>query len=143
MLWPGAPQSITPYRSAWENRDAQVFERLPAERKQKYAEFYDELSNNWAIMQAEQAQWIRLIPYAELGPRGLADRRTIRPVIVQMGDANATLEANLPISLQIADELKVKEVQPDATPTEWLKHVAECRSAIASPAETAKLNPKS
>jgi hypothetical protein len=142
-LWPTAPQTITPYRSAWDNRDAQVFKHLPAEQRQKYAEFYDELSNNWGIIQAEQEQWKRLIPYAESGPISLADRRTVRPVIAQIRDANAILEANIPISRQIAAVLNAKEVQPDGIPVEWLKHVAGCRAAIASSAETAKLNSRS
>jgi hypothetical protein len=142
-LWAAAPQTITPYRSAWDNRDAQVFDHLPTERRQKYAEFYDELSNNWGIIQAEQEQWKGLIPYAEIGPVSLTDRRTVRPIIAQIRDANATLEANFPISRKIAEVLKVKEVQPDGLPSEWLKHVSDCRSVIASPAETAKLNTRS
>ena len=139
-LWPVAPQTLTPYRSAWDNRDAQVFNHLPAELRQKYAEFYDELANNWALIEGEQAQWERLLPYAETGPISLADRRAVRPVIAKVRDANATLEMNLPISRKIAEVLKVKEVQPDGLPADWLKHVADCRSAIASPVETAKMN---
>jgi hypothetical protein len=139
-LWPEAPQTLTPYRSAWENRDAEVFNHLPAVRRQKYAEFYDELSNNWSIVQGEQELWGHLIPYAEAGPISLTDRRAIRPVIARLRNSNETLEANLPISQRIAQVLKVKEVQPDGLPTGWLKHLADCRSAIASPAETSKLN---
>jgi hypothetical protein len=139
-LWPEAPQTLTPYRSAWENRDAEVFNHLPAVRRQKYAEFYDELSNNWSIVQGEQELWGHLIPYAEVGPISLTDRRAIRPVIARLRNSNETLEANLPISQRIAQVLKVKEVQPDGLPTGWLKHLADCRSAIASPAETSKLN---
>ena len=139
-LWPVPPQVLTPYRSAWENRDAQVFNHLPAQRRQKYAEFYDELSNNWSLIQSEQEQWGRLIPYAETGPISLSDRRTIRPVIAKLRNANATLQADLPVSQKIADVLKVKEVQPDGISPEWLKYLADCRSVIASPAETAKLN---
>ena len=139
-LWPAAPQVLTPYRSAWDNRDAQVFNHLPTEVRQKYAEFYDELSNNWSLMEGEQEQWVRLIPYAETGPITLEDRRAIRPVVAQIRNANATLESNLPISRKIADVLKVKEVQPDGLPSEWLTQLRDCRSAIASPAETATMN---
>jgi hypothetical protein len=142
-LWPAAPQVLTPYRSAWDNRDAQVFNHLPPEVRQKYAEFYDELSNNWSLMEGEQEQWVRLIPYAETGPVSLADRRAIRPVLAQIGNANATLESDLPISRRIAGVLKVKEVQPDGIPTNWLERLADCRSAIASEAETAKMNRRS
>lgn len=131
-LRPALPLILTPYRSAWENRDAQVFNRLPAQRRQKYAEFYDELSNNWAIMERESDQWALLIPYAEAGPITLADRRTIRPIITLVGDANATLQGNLPIANKIAEELMVKQVQPDNLPPEWINDLNGCRSVIAA-----------
>ena len=50
------PATVTPYRSAWETRDAQVFNRLPREVRQKYAEFYDELENNWSDIQTERTE---------------------------------------------------------------------------------------
>ena len=139
-LWPSGPIVITPYRGAWDNRDAQVFNRLPAERRQKYAEFYDELSNNWSIIQREADQWVRLVPYAEAGPISLTDRRIVRPLISQIRGANAVLRENLPISRKIADVLRAKELQPDGLSADALKHVADCRSAIASPTETADMN---
>ncbi len=139
-LWPSPPISITPYRGAWDNRDAQVFNGLSADTRQKYAEFYDELSNNWATMQRENEQWMRLVPYAESGPVSLTDRRAIRPVIVQIRDANALLQENLPISRKIADVLGAEEVRPDGLPADMLQQAAACRSAIASPTETAELN---
>jgi hypothetical protein len=139
-LYPLAPGTISPYRSAWDSRDAQVFNHLPAEVRQKYAEFYDELANNWRLIVAEQAAWDSLRPYAEAGPISLADRRTIRPIIAEIRDKNDALEGNLPISLKIAEVLHVKEVDSDNLPLDWLKQVTTCRSAIASPAETAKLN---
>jgi hypothetical protein len=141
-LWPTPPQTFSPYRSAWDNRDAQVFNHLPAERRQKYAEFYDELSNNWEIIQREHEQWMRLIPYAEGGPITLTDRRTIRPVIAQIRSANATLRGDLPVSQKIAEVLSVKEVIPDNIPADTFKRVAGCRSAIASPSEAAAMNSK-
>ena len=139
-IWPSPPQILTPYRSAWDARDAQVFNSLPTKVRQKYAEFYDELSNNWSIIKGEQDQWALLVPYAETGPISLTDRRTIRPVIAQIRVGSATLAADLPVSREIAKALNASEVRPDGIPAEWLKHVADCRSAIASPAETAKLN---
>jgi hypothetical protein len=139
-IWPTPPQALTPYRSAWDTRDAQVFNSLPAKVRQKYAEFYDELSNNWVLVQAEQENWMRLIPYAETGPLTLADRRAFRQIMVQIRGENKTLEQNLPVSQKIADVLQVKEVEPDNLSADWLKHLTDCRSAIASPSETAKLN---
>jgi hypothetical protein len=126
-----SPTIFSPYRSAWDNRDAQVFNHLPAERRQKYAEFYDELSNNWSIIKGEQGDWMRLIPYAESGPISLTDRRAIRPVIAQIRDANALLQGNLPVSQKIAQILSVKEITPDNIPADMLKSVADCRSAIS------------
>ena len=57
-----------------------------------------------------------------------------------MSAANGTLQVDLPVSQKIAEVLKVKEVQPDGVPAEWLKHLRDCRSAVMSPAETAKFN---
>ena len=39
----GAPASISLYRSAWDNRNAEIFNSLPDKFRAKYAEFYDEL----------------------------------------------------------------------------------------------------
>lgn len=139
-LWPAGPQVLTPYRSAWDNRDAQVFNHLPPTIRQKYAEFYDELSNNWALIEGEQRQWGSLTPYVEPGPISLADRRTILPIVSSIRSSNETLGENLPISRKIADVLGAKPVRPDNLPDEWLKHLGDCRSVIASPAEQAKLN---
>lgn len=139
-LWPSAPKIITPYRGAWDNRDAKVFDSLPAERRQKYAEFYDELSNNTSIIERENDLWSGLVPYEETGPINLADRRTIRPLISRIRGANAILRVNLPISRKIAEVLGAKELQPDGLPADVLNHLADCRSAIASPEETAELN---
>jgi hypothetical protein len=134
-LRPSGPVFFSPYRSAWDNRDAEVFNDLPAARRQKYAEFYDELSNNWSVMQVEQAHWDHLIPYSEPGPINLTDRRTIRQVVAQIEDANVNLEANLPISIKIAQVLKIKEIQPDNLPPDWRKHLTDCHSAIAAPVQ--------
>jgi hypothetical protein len=141
-LYPLAPGTISPYRSAWDTRDAQVFNHLPAEVRQKYAEFYDELANNWRLIVAEQAAWDGLRPYAEAGPISLADRRRIRPIIAEIRSKNDALKGNVPISLKIAEMLQVKEVKSESgsLPADWLKQVTTCRSVIASPAETAKLN---
>lgn len=135
-----APRVLTPYRSAWDNRDAQVFNQLPETTRQKYAEFYDELANNWKIIQSEQDQWRNLIPYAETGPISLSDRRTIRPIIVQIANTNATLRANFPASLKIAEIVGAKEIQPDGLSADWLKHVTDCPSVIDQPAEGQKSN---
>ena len=124
---------LSPYRSAWDNRDADVFKQLPAEVRQKYAEFYDELANNWMIIQSEQQDWKRLWPYAEPGPISLQDRRIIRPTLSSLSVWNEVLEGNYPISRKIAAELKVKMVRPDNFPEDFLKAVGECRSVLVAP----------
>jgi hypothetical protein len=83
-LWPAGPVILSPYRSAWDNRDAEVFRRLPLQVRQKYAEFYDELGSNWSTMREEHASWNQLVPYVEAGPITLEDRRRIRPILTQL-----------------------------------------------------------
>jgi len=132
-IHPGQPSTITPYRSAWDNRDADVFNHLPGRVRQKYAEFYDELASNWALIEREQQDWERLWPYAEPGPISLEDRRAIRPTLARIAMWNRSLAANFPLSRKIADELKVKEAEPDNFPQDFLKQLGECRSVIAPP----------
>ena len=139
-IHPGTPATLSPYRSAWDNRDAEVFKQLPPEIRQKYAEFYDELANNWDIIQDENQDWKLLWAYAEPGPISLQDRRIIRPTLSSLTMWNNTLEGNFAISQKIADELKVKVVRPDNFPEDFLKQVGECRSVIAAPA---KVGPRS
>src|SRR5688572_26282584 len=78
------PYTLSPYRSAWDNRNAAVFQHLPAALRKKYAEFYDELDNNSRLITVEAEAWNRLNPYAEPGPLPLRDRRTIRAIIKQV-----------------------------------------------------------
>ena len=134
-IYPGTPASLSPYRSAWDNRDAAVYHQLPAEVRQKYAEFYDELANNWTIIQSEQKDWIRLWPYAEPGPISLQDRRIIRPTLSNLTMWNDVLESNYSISQKIADGLKVKVQRPDNFPEDFLKQVGECRSVLVAPSK--------
>ena len=133
-LRPTALQILTPYRSGWDNRDAQVFNRLPAKLRQKYAEFYDELSNNWALMEEEQEQWVLLLPYAEPGLITLADRRTVFTIAARASSYNALLQGNLPIAVKIAEALGAKQVPPDNIPAEWINELSDCPSVIAAPA---------
>jgi hypothetical protein len=129
-IHPGVPSTIAPYRSAWDNRDAVVFSHLPLRIRQKYAEFYDELANNWSVIQLEQQDWNRLWPYAEPGPISLADRRIIRPTLAKIAGWNNALEANFALSRKIAEGLKIKAAEPDNFPQDFLKHLRECRSVI-------------
>jgi hypothetical protein len=141
-LWPAGPVILSPYRSAWDNRDAEVFRRLPLQVRQKYAEFYDELESNWSTMQGEHASWNQLVPYVEAGPITLEDRRRIRPILTQLQNAHANLETNIPLSQKIAEVLKVREVAPDNMSPELFNGLAQCHSSVASPAETSSFNPR-
>ena len=132
-IHPGLPATITPYRSAWDNRDADVFNHLPPRTRQKYAEFYDELASNWGLIEREQQDWMRLWPYAEPGPISLDDRRIIRPTLARVEGWNDVLKANFVLSRKIAEELKVKKAEPDNFPRDFLKQLGECPSVLAPP----------
>ena len=140
-LWPAGPVILSPYRSAWDSRDAEVFRRLPLQVRQKYAEFYDELDSNWSTIRKEHANWEQLVPYVETGPISLEDRRRIRPILNQLRNGHADLETNIPLSRKIAEVLKVKEVAPDNVSPEAFKSLDQCHSSVASPEETASFNP--
>jgi hypothetical protein len=141
VLYPASPITLTPYRSAWDNRNTRVLDELPAEQRQKYAEFYDELSNNSEVVNKEGAAWDLLAPYKEIGSITLADRRALRPVISGIDGANNNLQLNYPVSEHIAKVLNVKAVRPDNLPDNWLKAIGSCTSVIASPEATRFLNP--
>ena len=134
-IYARSPNVITPYRSAWDTRDSEVFNHLDAQTRQKYAEFYDELENNWSYIKSEDEDWSRLDPYAEPGPISLEDRRAIRTQLAKIRGANELLEANFPISRKIAEVLHVKAIEPDNIPANWLRHVSECPSVIAPTAQ--------
>jgi hypothetical protein len=127
---PLSPIIITPYRSAWDNRNAEVFNHLPSRIREKYAEFYDELNNNWSIMTSEQQDWGRLASYSEEGPITLADRRAIHPIVGRIASDNLVLASNFRFSRDIADVLKVKAVAPDNTPGDLLGRTGRCPTVI-------------
>jgi hypothetical protein len=130
-IHPGAPLTMTPYRSAWDNRDANVFNHLPQKVRQKYAEFYDEVASNWLLVQSERQSWLSLWKYAEPGPIALEDRRVIRPALADMSGYNSLLDQNFVVSRKIAEELNIKELEPDNMPQQFLQHAQDCRSVIA------------
>jgi len=82
-------------------------------------------------MSSEKQDWGHLASYSEEGPITLADRRTIGPIIGRIADDNRALASNFRFSRDIAEVLKVKAVAPDNTPSEWLRHIADCPSVIA------------
>jgi hypothetical protein len=135
----GGPFRLTQYRSAWDNRDAQVFNHVPSDVRQKYAEFYDELANNSEQLQQESDYWRQLWPYREPGPISLQDRRMIRTTIALIENRNTDVQANFEVSRKIASAAGVtKSIRPDEIPADLLTQVAACPSVIGptSPAKS-------
>lgn len=135
----GGPFILTQYRSAWDNRDAQVFNHLPSDVRQKYAEFYDELANNSAQLQQESDYWRRLWPYVEPGPISLQDRRLIRTTLGLVQNRNMDVQSNFEVSRKIAAAVGVtKSIRPDEVSTGSLVQVENCPPVIepTSPAKS-------
>lgn len=126
-IQPGLPDTLTPYRSAWDNRNAQVFDNLAAKTAQKYAEFYDELKNNTELMQKDTDAWVTLRRYAIPGPVTLDDRREMYRQLRVLRSINRALGGNIPISLKIANDLQIKPIVPDNVDQAFLDDVKKCR----------------
>lgn len=126
-----SPFALSPYRSAWENKDADVFANLPYAVRLKYAEFYDELSNNMEIRLLEVKAWNELATYREPGPITLGDRRKIRSVLGAARSLNALLPQNLEVSRKIATDLGIKPRTPDNIPQDFFKRVLVCGRMLA------------
>ncbi|MBF6024118.1 hypothetical protein [Lysobacter niastensis] len=125
------PYTLSPYRSAWDNRNAAVFQHLPVLLRAKYAEFYDELDNNARLITLEGEVWNRLNPYAEPGTLPLHDRRAIRAIIKQAAYLDATLVDNVEVSRGIARDLGVEMARPDGMPADLDVILARCDPAVA------------
>ena len=125
------PFRLTQYRSAWDNRDADVFNHLPMAARQKYAEFYDELANNSVQLQQESDYWQRLWPYVEPGPISLEDRRLIRTTLAMVENRNRDVEANFEVSRKIASAVGVtKGIRPDEISPGLMAQLAACPSVV-------------
>jgi hypothetical protein len=128
---PAAPMALTPYTSAWDTRDGDVFAHVPAEARQKYAEFFDELEGNSERILWEVNEWFALERYALPGPVSLDDRRAIYGHLRKALILNAVWNDNMTISTKIADELGVKLVRPDNIPESFLSELKTCQSIFA------------
>lgn len=134
VIHAGGPFILTQYRSAWDNRDAQVFNHLPSDVRQKYAEFYDELANNSTQLQQESDYWRQLWPYVEPGPISLQDRRIIRTTLALVKNRNADVQSNFEVSRKIASAVGVtKSIRPDEIHADLLTQLAPCPSVIGPP----------
>ena len=133
QIWPKAPIVLTPYRSAWENRDGAVFNHLPLKDRQKYAEFYDELDHNWEMMSQEMNEWFALQRYALPGPVSQEDLRTLYGHLRMVYVIDNVWADNMTISSKIAQELGVKAIRPDNVSQDTLAQVTECPSVFMAP----------
>ena len=126
-----APIAITPYRSAWDTRNAEVFAHVPDQARQKYAEFYDELENNWDLMKLERGEWFALQRFVLPGPVSLDERRALYGHLRRALILNRVWAPNMEISRDIAEELGVKPIRPDNVSPDLIDQAASCRPAFA------------
>jgi hypothetical protein len=138
-----APIAITPYRSAWDTRNGEVFAHVPDRARQKYAEFYDELENNWDLMKLERDELFALQRYVLPGPVSLDDRRALYGHLRRALILNRVWAPNMEISRDIADQLAVKPIRPDNVSAELIGQVAVCQPAFAPVDGAAGLTAKS
>lgn len=139
VIHASGPLILSQYRSAWDNRDAQVFNHLPSDVRQKYAEFYDELAHNSVQLQQESDYWRQLWPYVEPGPISLQDRRIIRTTLALVENRNRDVQANFELSRKIASAVGVtRSIRPDEISQDLLGEFAACPSVIVptSPAKS-------
>lgn len=142
---PNGPVALTPYTSAWDTRDSNVFAHVPAKARQKYAEFYDELEGNTERIKWEVDEWFALQRYALPGPVSLDDRRSIYGHLRKAWILNAVWQGNMSIANKIADELGIKPIRPDNIPDAFLSELKNC-TPIFEPKQTGgdgEVSPKS
>lgn len=133
-LNPFAPNLLSPYRSAWDNRNATVFQHLPDDIRAKYAEFYDELDNNAEMMAREVGFWAKFAPYEEPGPLSLPERRALRAAIAGASYLNTTIPANIAVAYEIVDVLGVEAAKPEGLSVGWDATFDRCESVLREPA---------
>jgi hypothetical protein len=126
-----APFAITPYRSAWDTRDGEVFAHVPNQARKKYAEFYDELDNNWDLMKHERDEWFALQSFVLPGPISLDDRRALYGLLRRALILNRVWAPNMEISRDIGEELGVKPIRPDNVSAELVDKISTCQPAFA------------
>jgi hypothetical protein len=125
-MLPNPPMALTPYRGAWDTRDGEVFAKVPAKARQKYAEFYDELDGNFERVKWELDEWFALHRYALPGPVSLEDRRAIYGHLRKAWVFDGVWAPNMEISKKIAVELGIKPVRPDNIPDAFLSELQKC-----------------
>ena len=120
------PYSFSEYRSAWDNRDANVFAALPHDIRRKYAEFYDELANNVSNRRGEFDVWGEFLPYEVHAPLTVADQRMLHKALKQAEGRNQRIHDNLVTSFAIGKSLGIKPIMPDGMTTEDVAATRRC-----------------
>jgi hypothetical protein len=135
-IYPHGPLVSSPYRSAWNSRDAETYRQLPVDVRQRYAMFYDDVDNEWEITKLELAAWGSLAAFSEPGPMTLEDRRKVGSTIASLRALVNAEEGNIPPTKQLAEELGARALVPEDLPPDFTKRARACRSVLVA-------NPKS
>ena len=136
QIVPGSPIAISPYRSAWDSRDSIVFSHVPTKRRQKYAEFYDELGLNWENSRRELDTWFILQRFAVPGPVTIENLRDMYGHLRTALVMNAVWGSNMDVSKKIARELGVTPVRPDELSQSVLESAAKCQPIFREAAKS-------
>ena len=129
-IYPKAPFVSSPYLSAWNSRDAETYRQLPADVRQKYAMFYDDVDNQFDLAKLELAAWGSLRAFSEPGPMSLEDRRTARPAIAHISALVDVDAQNIAATKRLAQELGVKSVVPEDLSQDAIREALACRSVL-------------
>lgn len=120
------PNTIIFYRSAWDNKDPDVFANLPPDRKTRYSEFYDELKNSDQLAWEEIEAWINMFRFSEPGPVSVEERRDAAVALVQIRGFNYLFRNNLEMTHKIAADLQIEPRRPDNMEPGEIDQVKQC-----------------
>jgi hypothetical protein len=129
-IYPRGSIVSSPYRSAWNSRDAETYRQLPGDVRQRYAMFYDDVDNEWEITKLELAAWGSLAAFSEPGPMTLEDRRKVRSTIASLRALIGAEKGNTPTTRLLAKELGARAVVPEDLPPDYTKQARLCRSVF-------------
>ena len=128
------PRTFSVYRSAWDNRDGEVFAHVPNKARQKYAEFYDELANNEANFVRDREAWAALVPYEQAGSLSIDDRRKLHLAARTVAFLNTIQHGNFEGTREIGRALGIGPREPDSFTLEDMREVRTCRTLARPPA---------
>lgn len=120
------PSTIIFYRSAWDNKDPDVFANLEPARKLQYSEFYDELANNDRLAWQEIDAWIEMFRFSEPGPVTAQERREAAVALLQIRGFNNLFRSNFEFSQKIAEKLGIAPLKPDNVPDDAMAELQRC-----------------